>query len=103
MRVVSCLLNLCVENLLTAAGCLPWRRFAGGCVPDAGLHFANVGAAQQQHAQAALADAAADGVRQLTVQYGLVEGQGAAVVAAAMVSCLSMLSGLTRMPMLLSS
>ena len=82
MRVVSCLLNLCVENLLTAAGCLPWRRFAGGCVPDAGLHFANVGAAQQQHAQAALADAAADGVRQLTVQYGLVEGQGAAVVAA---------------------
>ena len=34
--------------------------FAGGCVPDAGLHFANVGAAQQQHAQAALADAAAE-------------------------------------------
>ena len=78
-------------------------QFAGGCVPNAGLHFANVGAAQQQHAQTALADAAADGVGQLTVQHGLVEGQGTAVIAAAMVSCLSMLSGLTRMPMLLSS
>ena len=69
---------------------------AGGSVPDAGLHLADVGAAQQQHAQTALADAAADGVGQLTVQHGLVEGP-------AMVSCLSMLSGLTRMPMLLSS
>ena len=41
-----------------------------------------MGAAQQQHAQTALADAAADGVGQLTVQHGLVEGQLAAVVAA---------------------
>ena len=63
---------------------------AGGFVPDACLYFADVGAAQQQHAQTALADAAADGVGQLTAQ-------------PAMVSCRSMLSGLTRMPMLLSS
>ena len=41
-----------------------------------------MGAAQQQHAQTALADAAADGVGQLTVQHSLVEGQLAAVVAA---------------------
>ena len=33
MRVVSCLLNLCVENLLTAAGCLPWRRLRGWLRP----------------------------------------------------------------------
>ena len=51
----------------------------GGSVPDAGLHLADVGAAQQQHAQTALADAAADGVGQLTVQHGLVEGQSTAV------------------------
>ena len=41
-----------------------------------------MGAAQQQHAQTALADAAADGVGQLAVQHSLVEGQLAAVVAA---------------------
>ena len=39
-------------------------------------------AAQQQHAQTALADAAADGVGQFAVQHSLVEGQLAAVVAA---------------------
>ena len=55
---------------------------AGGFVPDACLYFADVGAAQQQHAQTALADAAADGVGQLTVQHCLVERQGAAVVTA---------------------
>ena len=33
LRVVSCLLNLCVENLLTAAGCLPWRRLRGWLRP----------------------------------------------------------------------
>ena len=48
--------------------------FAGGAVPDACLHLTDVGAAQQQHAQTALADAAADGVGQLTVQHCLVEG-----------------------------
>ena len=53
--------------------------FAGGFIPHAGLHFTDVHTAQQQHAQAALADAAADGVGQLAVQHGLVEGQGAAV------------------------
>lgn len=77
--------------------------FAGGVVPDACLHLTDVGAAQQQHAQTALADAAADGVGQLAVQHSLVEGQLAAVVAPAAVSWRSMLSGLTRMPMLLSS
>ena len=41
-----------------------------------------MGAAQQQHAQTALADAAADGVGQFAVQHSLVEGQLAAVVAA---------------------
>lgn len=56
--------------------------FHGFGIPDAGLDLADVAGADHQHTQAALADAAADGVRQLTVQYGLVEGQGAAVVAA---------------------
>src|SRR5699024_4335238 len=56
--------------------------FAGGGVPDGGLHLADVGAAQKQHAQPALADAAADGAGQLAGQQSLVEGQGAAVVAA---------------------
>ena len=79
--------------------------FAGGVVPDACLHLTDVGAAQQQHAQTALADAAADGVGQLTIQNGLVEGQSRVRRSSqpAMVSCRSMLSGLTRMPMLLSS
>ncbi len=76
---------------------------AGGFVPDACLYFADVGAAQQQHAQTALADAAADGVGQLTVQHCLVEGRVRRSSQPAMVSCRSMLSGLTRMPMLLSS
>ena len=48
---------------------------AGGGVPDAGLDLTDVGAAQQQHTQTALADAAADGVGQLAVQHSLVEGQ----------------------------
>ena len=54
----------------------------GGFVPDACLYLADVGAAQQQHAQTALADAAADGVGQLAVQHGLVEGQLPAVITA---------------------
>ena len=41
-----------------------------------------MGLAQQQHAQAALADAAADGERQLARQQRLVERQGAPPVAA---------------------
>ena len=41
-----------------------------------------MGAAQKQHAQPALADAAADGAGQLAGQQRLVEGQGPAVVAA---------------------
>ena len=49
--------------------------FAGGVVPDACLHLTDVGAAQQQHTQAALADAAADGVGQLAVQHCLVESK----------------------------
>src|SRR5699024_10623156 len=56
--------------------------FAGGGVPDRGLHLADVGAAQKQHAQPALADAAADGASQLAGQQRLVEGQGPAAVAA---------------------
>src|SRR5699024_3581765 len=58
------------------AGC------AGGGVPDGSLHLADVGAAQKQHAQPALADAAADGAGQLAGQQRLVEVQGPAAVAA---------------------
>ena len=41
-----------------------------------------MGAAQQQHAQPGLSNAAAHGIGQLAAQQRLVEGQGAAVVAA---------------------
>ena len=41
-----------------------------------------MGAADHQHAQAALTDAAADGQRQFAVQQHLVEGQGSAIIAA---------------------
>ena len=56
--------------------------FAGGLVPQADLHLADVRLVQQQHAQAGLADAAADGQGQLAGEQRLVKGQGAAVVAA---------------------
>ena len=39
--------------------------FHGFVVPEAALDFADVGAADHQHAQAGLADAAADGQGQL--------------------------------------
>ena len=42
-------------------------------VPDAGLHLADVGAAQHQHTQPGLADAAADGQGQFPVQQHLME------------------------------
>ena len=51
-------------------------------VPDAALDFADVGAAQEEHTQTALADAAADGVGELAVEQFLVEGQFPAVIAA---------------------
>ena len=41
-----------------------------------------MGAAQQQHAQPGLSNAAAHGIGQLAAQQRLVEGQGTAVVAA---------------------
>ena len=44
-------------------------------IPDTGLHLADVGLAQQEHAQAGLADAAADGEGQLALQQQLVEGK----------------------------
>ena len=44
-------------------------------VPDRALHLADVGDAQKQHAQPRLADAAADGVGELTRQKRLVEGE----------------------------
>ena len=54
------------------------RLLAGGygvVVPQADLHLAYVCLTQQQHAQAALADAAAHGQGQGAVQQHLVEGQ----------------------------
>ena len=54
----------------------------GFFVPDAALDFADMGAAQEEHTQAALADAAADGVGELTAEQFLVEGQLPAVVTA---------------------
>ena len=55
---------------------------AGLVVPNAALHLADVGHAHHQHAQAALADAAADGQGQLAIQQHAVEGQRAARLAA---------------------
>ena len=49
--------------------------FHGLGVPDAGLNLADVAVADHQHAEAALAHAAADGLWQLAVQQHLVEGQ----------------------------
>ena len=54
----------------------------GFFVPDAALDFADMGAAQEEHTQAALADAAADGVGELTAEQFLVEGQLPTVVTA---------------------
>ena len=54
----------------------------GFIVPGGDLDLADVGLAQQEHGQAGLADAAADGQGQLVGQEHLVEGQLAAVVAA---------------------
>lgn len=61
------------------------RLLAGGygvVVPQADLHLAYVCLTQQQHAQTALADAAAHGQGQLAIQQHFVEGERAAVVAA---------------------
>ena len=46
----------------------------GLLVPGTGLDLADVGLAQQQHGQSGLANAAADGQRQLAGQQSLVEG-----------------------------
>lgn len=54
----------------------------GFIVPGGDLDLTDVGLAQQEHGQAGLADAAADGQGQLVGQEHLVEGQLAAVVAA---------------------
>ena len=69
-------------------------------VPDGGLDFADVRFAQQQHAETALADAAADGVGQFARQQRLVEGQFSAVVAARDGELSVQTFGDTRMPML---
>ena len=55
---------------------------ARGFVPQGDLYLADVRGADEQHAQAALADAAAHGQGQLAIQQHLVEGERAAVVAA---------------------
>ena len=82
------------KNLRSLAGCGAephnlqqrdvgvFKDLAGVLVPDGGLHFADVGLAQQQHAQAGLADAAADRQGELAFQQHLVERKLAALVAA---------------------
>ena len=55
---------------------------AGVLVPQARLHLADVRAADHQHAQAGLADAAADREGKFPFEQHFVEGEGAAVVAA---------------------
>ena len=58
------------------------KDLAGLLVPDGGLHLADMRLAQQQHAQAGLADAAAHRQGKLAFQQHLVERQLAAVIAA---------------------
>ena len=53
----------------------------GLLIPDRCLHLADMGLAQEEHAQPGLADAAADGQGQLALQQQLVEGQLPPVVA----------------------
>ena len=55
---------------------------AGGFVPQTCLHFADVRAADHQHTQAGLPDSAADREGELAFEQHLVEGEGAAIVAA---------------------
>ena len=55
---------------------------AGVLVPQARLHLADVRAADHQHTQAGLSDAAADREREFSFEQHLVEGEGAAVVTA---------------------
>ena len=55
---------------------------AGVLVPQARLYLADVCAADHQHAQAGLADAAADREGEFSFEQHLVEGEGAAVVTA---------------------
>ena len=52
-------------------------------VPDTGLNLSDVGAAQKEHAEPALADTAADGVGELPGQQGLVEGEAPPLIMAA--------------------
>ena len=56
--------------------------FYGFMIPDAGLDFADVGAAHHEHAEAGLADTATDGQGQFVVQEHLMERQFPSVVAA---------------------
>ena len=51
-------------------------------IPNAGLHLADVAAAQHQHCQPGLTDAAADGQRQFVIEEHLMEGELSAVIAA---------------------
>ena len=51
-------------------------------IPEGGLHLADVRLAQQQHAHAALAHAAAHSIGQLALEQLLVEGQCSALLLA---------------------
>ena len=64
------------ENVVLPAG---FDHVAG---PDGGVDFADVGAAQHQHTQTALADTAADGVGQLAGQQLFVVIQLGAILTA---------------------
>ena len=73
--------------------------FHGLMIPNAGLDFANVGAAHHQHGKAGLADTAADGQGQCVVQKPLGEGQFPTVIAARFLQLTVRDSASTRIPM----
>ena len=70
-----------------------------GVGPEAGLDFADVGLAQEIHAEAGLADAAADGERHLIPEQPLCQSSFRRSSQPRILSCRSSASLSTRMPM----
>ena len=71
------------------SGTLLQERYAGFCaaaqgffIPYTGLNFADMGGTEDQHAQTALADSSADGIRKLSGEQCFVEREQAAIFAA---------------------
>ena len=75
----SSFLTISLPGLQQCHACL-LADLPGIAVPVGGLYLADVRLVQQQHAQAALSDAAAHGEGQLAVQQHLVEGQRPALI-----------------------